>query len=296
MKQLVRMALGIMISLSLYGQAAANIKVVAAENFYGNLAALIGGDDVKVTSIISNPNVDPHLFITSPSTAVAINHADVIIYNGAGYDPWIKPLLQGKKSHHEIVIIDVSRLVKVRSDGNPHLWYSPKALSTVAKKLKRIFSTLEPTQQKTFASHLATFEQHLQAVNRKIDALKRRYQGTAVTATEPVFGYMADALGLKMLGEDFQWTLMNDAEPTPRMLIRYKSLLTQHKIKVLFYNRQVEDNTTKNILTLARKNHIPLVGVTETMPLKDNVITWFKTTLANTEQALEIATHKLQNQ
>ena len=293
-KQLLKVVLGIMISLLLYGQAAANIKVikvVAAENFYGNVAELIGGDDVEVTSIISNPNADPHLFTISTNTAVAINNADVIIYNGAGYDPWIKSLLHAKKNHHKVTVINVSQLVNVKSHGNPHLWYDPKTMPIVAQKLKQTFSALAPTKQQKFALNLATFGQRFQAVNKKIADLKTRYQGTAVTATEPVFGYMADALGLKMLGEDFQWKIMNDAEPTPKMLTHYRNLFKQHKIKVLFYNQQVEDNTTKNILTLARKNHIPSVGVAETMPLKGDVITWFKTTLANTQQALDTAVH-----
>ena len=59
----------------------ANIKVVAAENFYANVAELIGGGYVEATSIITNPEADPHSFATSPSTAIAVNDAQVIIYN-----------------------------------------------------------------------------------------------------------------------------------------------------------------------------------------------------------------------
>ena len=76
----------------------AKLNIVAAENFYGALAREIGGNSVNVTSILSNPNQDPHEFATDAATAMAVANADVVIYNGIGYDDWMDKLLgaQGK--------------------------------------------------------------------------------------------------------------------------------------------------------------------------------------------------------
>ncbi|WP_157966558.1 metal ABC transporter solute-binding protein, Zn/Mn family [Fastidiosibacter lacustris] len=278
-------------TILLYNQATAEIKVVAAENFYENVASLIGGDYVTTTSIINNPDADPHLFTTSTQTAIAINNAQVVIYNGADYDPWIKQLLNAQ-SNNNITIIDVAALMNAKSGDNPHLWYNPNTFPTLAKKLTTVFSQLEPEYEKTFKLNMKTFDERYQMVYAKINEIKGHFAGTAVTATEPVFGYMAEALGLKMLGEKFQWAIMNDAEPTPKMLIDYQNLFNQKKVKVLFYNQQVQDNVIDNILNLATENQIPTVGISETMPQNDNVITWLNANLEETQKALEKAFNK----
>ena len=55
--------------------------------------AQIGGDTVIVTSILSDPNVDPHEYESSVEDATAIATADLVIENGGGYDDWMDKLL-----------------------------------------------------------------------------------------------------------------------------------------------------------------------------------------------------------
>ncbi len=285
-----RIALAATGFLAFISSSYADIKVVAAENFYANVASLIGGDYVKTNSIINNPDADPHLFTTSANTAVAINDAQVIIYNGADYDPWMKQLLNAQSNNNKVAIIDVATLMNAKSGDNPHLWYNPNTFPTLAKKLTEVFSQIEPDHKKTFELNYQTFDKRYQTVYSQINDIKARFAGTKVTATEPVFGYMADALGLTMLGQKFQWTVMNDAEASPKMLADYQNLFKKRTVKVLFYNQQVHDNVTENILSLAKENNIPYVGVSETMPQNDNVITWLKANLSDTQKALEKAT------
>ena len=68
------------------------IVVVAAENEYGNVAAQIGGKDVSVTSVESNPNTDPHSYEVSPDVAQEIGSAQVVIQNGIGYDDFMSKI------------------------------------------------------------------------------------------------------------------------------------------------------------------------------------------------------------
>lgn len=279
----------------LFSGAYAEIKVVAAENFYANVVTLIGGKHVKTNSIINNPDADPHLFTTSASTAIAIEDAQVIIYNGADYDPWMTQLLGTKSNNDKVAIIDIGVLMNIKSGDNPHLWYKPDTFPTLAKKLTVIFSQIEPEHTKTFELNYKKFNDDYQTIYSQIDDIKARFNGIPVTATEPVFNYMADALGLKMLGQKFQWTVMNDAEAPPRMLAKYQNLFKQNQVNVLFHNQQVHNNMTQNILSLAKTNNIPNVGVTESMPQNDNVITWLKSNLDNTEKALEQASKKESN-
>jgi len=274
----------------LFTSSYANISVVAAENQYGSVAKLIGGEKVDVTSIISNADGDPHTFISSVNNAKLLDSAQVIIYNGADYDNWVNSIV---KNNTKAVSISAQSLIKPQSDSdlgvNPHLWYEPSTFDKMAQKLEATFTTLDPENKKYYQDNLDTFEKNYAEVYKMVDNIKESYNGTPVTATEPLFGYMSTALGLDMKGIHFQWVIMNDSEPTPKMMIKYQDLLSQKKVDVLFYNEQVVSNITKNILNLAKKNDIQVVGLTETMPQDKNAITWMISTLTNTKQALEKA-------
>src|SRR5579862_2494238 len=94
------------------GWAAGPIAIVAAENFYGDVAQQIGGAAVAVTSILSNPDQDPHLFEASPSVARALSAAQIVVYNGIDYDPWIEKLLRAARGHDRKVIVVADLLGK----------------------------------------------------------------------------------------------------------------------------------------------------------------------------------------
>lgn len=264
---------------------AAPINIVAAENFYGELAKEIGGNQVNVQSIINNPDADPHLFTTSPSTSKAISNAQIIIYNGADYDDWMKQILTNVDTK-KVIVINVADLMGVTSGANPHLWYKPETFPKLANLLANKINQLNPQAKQQTTNNLQKFIAENQKVTQIISSAKSKYAGTYVTATEPVYGYMSDALGLNMQGLDFQWKIMNDTEPTPKIIASYQSLLTTRKVKVLFYNSQVSDSITRNMQDLAKKNNIPVVGVTETMPANVTINQWLTQELNTTISAL----------
>jgi zinc/manganese transport system substrate-binding protein len=263
---------------------AAPIKIVAAENFYGELATEIGGKNVEVQSIITNPDADPHLFTTSPSTSKALSSAQIIIYNGADYDPWMEQLLKSINNKN-VIVINVANLMGIKSGANPHIWYKLDTFPTLAKELAKQIKSIDPKAQ--IDLNLKQFLKDNQQVAVKAHNIKVKHNGVSVTATEPVFGYMASEMGLSMQGVDFQWKIMNDTEPSPQMLASYEALLKDHKVSVLFYNKQVTDSTTKNILKLAQDNKIQIVGVTETMPKNTKINKWLLDEINDTNNALK---------
>ena len=264
----------LVLALLVPGTASATTAVVAAENFYGDLAQQIGGDAVTVTSILSNPDEDPHLFETSPSTAKAIAGARILIYNGADYDPWMDKLLaaSGKTDQTKIVAADIAGR---KTGDNPHLWYDPATLPAVADALAADLATIDPAHASTFKANLAAFKASFAKLVSKVDAIKAQHAGLEVTATEPVFGYMAGALGFKMLNYEFQVATMNNAEPSPSQVIAFEKSLTDGQAKILFYNSQVTDKTTERLLKIARDHKVLVVGVTETEPKGKTIQTWF---------------------
>ncbi|MGX8010951.1 metal ABC transporter solute-binding protein, Zn/Mn family [Mesorhizobium sp. ORM8.1] len=265
------------------------LNIVAAENFYGDLARQIGGSHVAVTSILSNPDDDPHLFETSPSTARTIADAKIIIYNGADYDPWMDKLLSASTKPDRTTIV-AADLIGKKSGDNPHLWYNPATLPAIAKALTAELSKRDPANAAHYEANLKKFQSSLDVIDKEIADVKKTYAGTEVTATEPVFGYMAEALGLKMLNYDFQVALMNDAEPSATQVAAFENSLKDGTAKILFYNSQVTDEATTRLLDIAKQNKVTIIGVTETEPAGQTLQTWFGSQLDAVQKALAART------
>ena len=261
------------------------LTVVAAENFYGDLAQQIGGPAVHVTSILTNPNQDPHTFEASPSTARAIADAGLVVYSGADYDPWVANLLAASKAPDRKVIV-VADLVHRKSGDNPHLWYDPATMPALAKALAAEFAGRDPVHRADYESRLQAFLASLEPMNRKIAELRQKYAGQPVSATEPVFGYMSDALGLDMRNQPFQIAVMNDTEPSASQIAAFEKDLKTRAVKVLFYNSQVTDDLTARLQKTAQESGVPIVGVSETEPPGLSYQAWMGGQLEATGKAL----------
>ena len=261
------------------------IVVVAAENFYGDVARQIGGERVSVISVLGNPDQDPHLFETTPSLVRQIAAADVIIYNGAAYDPWMDKLLTVTAAPGRAVLV-AADLVHKQAGADAHLWYDPPTMPAVATALATTLSTIDPAHKNDYAARLKTFLASLAPLNEKIAAIAEKYGGAPVTATEPVFGYMAAALRLTMRNAAFQLAIMNNTEPSARDLAQFEQDLKTHKVRLMFYNTQASDRLVRRLVDLARAANVPVVGMTETCPPDLSYQAWVLRALEATEKAL----------
>lgn len=265
--------------------ATAAVPVVAAENFYGDVARQIGGDAVSVVSILSNPDQDPHEFEASPETAKALSAAKLVIQNGIDYDPWMTKLLGASKAGGRRVIV-VADLMRRHDGDNPHLWYDPATMPAVAGAIAAELKSLDPIHAEDFARRLAAFNASMAPIAAKIATLRERHAGAAVTATEPVFGEMAKALGLKMRDEKFQIAIMNDTEPAAGDVAAFENGLRGHAARVLFYNVQATGGISQRMRDIAGQAGIPVVGVSETEPQGVTYQDWMSNTLNAVGKAL----------
>jgi zinc/manganese transport system substrate-binding protein len=261
------------------------ILVVAAENFYGDVAQQVGGDRVSVASVLSNPDQDPHLFEITPAVARQIAAAQVIIYNGAAYDPWMENVLRVTPRAGRALIV-AADLMHRKAGDNPHLWYDPSTMPAVAAAIADALSAADPAHKDEYAARLKAFLDSLTALNKEIATIRDRYAGTPVAASEPVFGYMAAALRLKMREGQFQAAVMNDTEPAASALALFEDDLKMRKVRTLFYNKQASNNLVQRLVQIARVSDIPVVGVTETSPPGLSYQDWMMNELSATERAL----------
>jgi zinc/manganese transport system substrate-binding protein len=261
------------------------VNVVAAENFYGDLATQIGGPNVVVTSILSNPDDDPHLFEASPDTAKALTDAKVVIVNGVDYDPWMEKLLSAHKAPSRKEII-VGRLVGHKPGDNPHLWYDPAYMKAAAKALVADLTAVDPAHKADYEQGQAKFLDSLKPLDDKIAAMRKSYAGQPVTASEPVFGYQAGLIGLKVHNEKYALAIMNNAEPTPSEVAAFENDLKGRKVKAMLYNAQASEPAVGKLVQLAKDNGIPVVGVSETEPPNSTYQDWMMGQLNALDKAL----------
>lgn len=284
------LALATLLTLALVSalpaQAAdSKIAVVAAENFYGEVAREIGGDRVAVVSILNNPDQDPHLFEATPTVVRQVSGAQVVVLNGAGYDSWMGKLLRASPRPSRAVIV-AADLMHTKAGDNPHLWYDPRTMPAVARALAAALAAADPAHKDAYAARLKAFLASLAPLDEKIAALRAKYAGTPVTATEPVFGPMAAALGLKMHNERFQLAVMNGTEPAARDFAQFERELKTREVRVLFYNTQARSNLVAHLVALAHDSHVPVVGVSETAPAGETYLAWMERELDATAKAL----------
>ena len=285
MKILIALSIALLAMVTVARAAEGKIEVVAAENFYGNVAQQIGGDRVSVVSILNNPDQDPHLFEVSPAVIRKVAAAQVVLYNGAGYDPWVEQVLSATAKPGRVAIV-AADLMHRKSGDDPHLWYDPATMPAVARALATALAAADPAHKDDYAARLATFLASLAPLDAKIAAIRDKYAGTAVTATEPVFGNMAQALKLTMANERFQLAIMNDTEPSARDIAAFERDLKDRKVRVLFYNKQAPTKLVQHLIELARAAKIPVVGITETAPAGSSYQDWMLMELDETQRAL----------
>jgi zinc/manganese transport system substrate-binding protein len=266
-------------------RAADKVAVVAAENIYGDVAAQIGGDHVAVTSLISNPAQDPHLFEASPSAVRSIAGARVVILNGADYDPWMEKLIKAAPNAKRSVVSAAAVMGRKPGD-NPHLWYDPATMPRVAGKIAAALTAADPAHAADYAANLKTLTAALKRIDDRVAALGARYKGVPVTATEPVFGLMAKAIGLTMRNERFQLAMMNDTEPTAHDLAEFERDLKEKRVKALIFNSQVSEALVTRLRDLATAAKIPVVPVTESLPAGMHFQDWVLSELDKLDKAL----------
>jgi zinc/manganese transport system substrate-binding protein len=302
-----RAALGILLLISLMltacgttfqtpssSSSSGPIQVVAAENFWGSIAAQVGGSHVHVTSIIVDPNADPHSYEPTAADARTVAQAQYVIVNGAGYDPWADKLLQANpvSGRKELNVGDFNG--KLEGD-NPHMWYNPDYVTAVADKIRDDLKALDPTDAGSFDQAAQAFlTTGLKQYHDLIAAIKAKYSGTPVGATESIFSYLSPALGLNLITPySYLKAVSEGTDISAADQATVEQQIRQKQIKVLVYNSQNTPNNIQALISLAKANNIPVTTITETLsPATASFQDWQSSQLQGIQSALAQATGK----
>jgi len=267
--------------------AAGRIPAVAGENFYGDLVTRIGGDRVGVSSIISDPAVDPHTYESSPANAEAVADASLVVENGLGYDAFVDSLLAASPRPDRRVV-NVQQLLDLPDGSNPHVWYDPATMPKVARAVTDALDAIQPASTSTFEANLKTYLDSLAPIATQIASIRTRFPGAPIAYTESVPGYLVEALGFQNLTPaGFARAIENGTDPAPLDVAAEQDLITGHRVSLLLYNSQVTSPVTESVKRMAVTAGIPVVGVSETIPVSgQSYVDWQLAQLDSIDRAL----------
>ncbi len=281
------------IGIALYRSAHNNskqsqtIQVVAAENFWGSLVSQIGGKYVKVDSIVSDPNADPHEYESNSDDAREIATANYVVLNGVGYDSWANKLINASPNPSR-KILTVGNLVGVQNGDNPHLWYNPTYVNSAINQMESDLASLDPSEAGYFKQQLKILQGNLAPYQNRIAAIKKQFGGTKVAATEDIFAYLANAAGLDLISPPaFIEAVAEGNDPPEASVVQFQQQLQSGQVMLLAYNEQTVTPLTQSMKVLAAQQNIPVVGVTETIqPPNTSFEVWMNAELIDVQNAL----------
>lgn len=242
------------------------LDVVAAEDFWGSIAEQLGGDQVAVTSIITNPAADPHDYEPTSEDARTMAGAEVAILNGIGYDEWARKLIDANPNSGRTVL-EVGDVVGLSPGDNPHQWYSPTSVQKVIAQITADYKKADPGHAAYFDQRRAAFESEgLAEYHGLIAQIKASYAGTPVGASESIFEPLASALGLDLITpRGFMDAISEGTEASPSDRATADAQLTRKQIRIWVYNSQNATPEVQRLNDEAKAAGIPIATVTETL-------------------------------
>jgi zinc/manganese transport system substrate-binding protein len=268
------------------GSGGKTVKVVAAENTYGDLVQQIAGIHAHVLSVISDPNVDPHEYESNVDDARQIADADFIVENGGGYDDWMDKLMATTRNSKRVVIKAFDIAPKHLKE-NEHVWYNPDNVIVISQKILEVLKQKDPADGAEFDANFAVLKAAIQKLDARLGDLKAKFENTPIGLTETIFLYQSELIGLKVLTPwDFDKAIAEGNDPTPADAIEAEKELTSHQAKILVYNVQTVTTITTKLQDDAHILNIPVVPVSETMPPGEHYQSWMSKQLDVLEAAL----------
>ncbi|MCE5288546.1 MAG: zinc ABC transporter substrate-binding protein [Nocardiaceae bacterium] len=259
-------------------------QVVATTNVWGAIAAAVAGDDATVTSLITDPSADPHSFELGAAQAAELSDADLIVYNGGGYDPYVDQVLESSPDVARVNAFDVRT---DKSDTNEHVWFDYGTVVSVVQGIANALADKDPAHASGYQERAKEFEGSLKSIQDDVQKIAIAHVHAPITETEPVPHYLVTAANLDdVTPPEFQKAIEDGNDPSPASTAAFRDLLESKRAKVLIYNIQAQDSSTQALRDIASKAGVQVVEITETLPKGMSYLDWQRDTVARLAAAL----------
>jgi zinc/manganese transport system substrate-binding protein len=240
------------------------IRVVVSVDPWSDITQRLAGACAEVTTVVGS-SVDPHDYEPTPGDAAAFAGADVVVLNGCGYDRWAEQAVE--QSSGAPAVVNGCEVVGRNDGDNPHLWYSPDSVPTVADAITAALGQRLPAASSYLTDRRTAWDTSMQPYRDEIASISSKSAGRTYAATEAVFDDMAAALGLRSVTpEGFARAAANETDPSPADISAFDQLLEDSGADVLVFNAQTEGAIPAQVRSGADRSGVPVVEVTETPP------------------------------
>jgi zinc/manganese transport system substrate-binding protein len=304
-------ALGIAMAITGCGQdepADRGIAVVTSTNVWGSVASAVGGEEINVKSIISDPAGDPHSYQMTPKDAAELAGAQLVVFNGGGYDEFVEQAIgeggQGPPvieafalAKHDDGTEPSSSTEPSGSEGhghesgeNEHVWYHLATVGAVADQIAKRLGEIKPEARGTFETNARSFQGKLHELTSRLDEIAQAHGGAKVVATEPLAHYLIEDAGLDdVTPAEFVEAIEEETDPPAEAVADIQTLVTQHQVQVVIRNPQTETPVVADVLSKAQEAGLPVVDMTETLPAGQDYVAWMAEQVEALSSALKPA-------
>ena len=287
MRRLLISLVGVVLTLSACGSPpdhGGTVDVVASTAVWGSVASAVGGEYIRVRSIIDNPAEDPHSYDASPADAAAIADAQLVVYNGGDYDHFVDAVLD---QHEAVTRVDAFTVGGHQPGSNPHVFYDLDTVSAVATAIADQLAAIDPPHTADYKTNAQRYAAQIRGLVDAERGIAASNPGTSAIATEDIAHYLEAATGISdKTPAGYYKSVEADADPSPADIAAVLDLVNSHAVQVLFFNPQTDTPVTHRVVDAANSAGVPVVLVRETMSAGTDFLTWQRQTIDALSDAL----------
>lgn len=285
-----------------------SLTVVTSTNVYGAIAQAVGGDRISVESLITEPTADPHSYESTPADAAKVARAQVVVFNGGGYDDFVPQLVQSSGAQLDLVevvqVAGAERTQMAETDAhqqddadhrhehgeyNEHVWYDLRAMQRLADRIAERLAAADPEGAAHYTARADDFSAAVGELLVRIEGIAERHRGARVVATEPLATHLIEAAGLiDATPAEFTQAVEEDIEPPAATVAQTLALFTGDPVQCLIMNTQTETAATEQVRRAAQAAGVPVVNLTETLPEGTiDYVSWMRSQIDALSAALD---------
>ncbi len=307
--------------LSVQGSVGAErIPVIASILPLGDFCEKIGGDRVAVQVLIP-PGASPHVFEPTPVAVANAMKARVLVYVGAGLDPWAERLItsHGSKGMMGVKAVQGIPLIKEvahhqrehekspergqkkpvtkgeslehhvaakpeHQQGNPHVWLDPVLAQDICRRIAQALIQADPAQKKAYESSLAEYLAQLEELHREITKTVATFRHRDYVTFHPAFAYFSRRYGLREVGVI---EAAPGREPSPGHLQRIIAAIKTSGVQAVFAEPQLSPRVAEVIAREAGVKVLLLDPLGGRPPYHSDYLNLMRHNLAVLTQALQ---------
>lgn len=225
-----------------------SVKIKMVTTFYPlyEFSQRIGGDRVEV-SILVPAGVEPHEWEPGPRDIIKIQSAQIFIYNGAGFEPWVEDMLKGIDSER-LIVVDFSKgaeLLKEEGEAHdPHIWLDPVFVKNQVDLIEEALIKSDTENEKYYKANAQTLREELTKLDEEIRKELSSTKKKDFIASHSAFSYFAKRYGLKQIAIA---GLSPEAEPSPAKIAEIVKIAKENEVKYIFFETLVSPRLSEVI-------------------------------------------------